>query len=200
MKEGYVFDMEHEPTWQPFRTVCGLAFVGLSRATEFKHIAFRHVPDYWVFRAVADTALFQWRSTLERQLDGKHDLTSERQFFGKASVQNDLDRHLVWSEKITGAAMSSEDKADLLQMLSQFVESYLRQNILISRRDCLRVNLGGGRNKRKTMRGSNAAVDDPMMDEPDVEDTLTERTNARRPSTGRTRVGGTSAIARRRIS
>ena len=173
LKEGYVFDMEHEPTWQPFRTVCGLAFVGLSRATEFAHIAFRHVPDYWVFRAVADTALFQWRSTLERQLDGKHDLTSERQFFGKASVQNDLDRHLVWSEKITGAAMSSEDKADLLQMLS--VRGVLPAPEYTDKPQRLPASkLGGGRNKRKTMRGSNAAVDDPMMDEPDIEDTLTE--------------------------
>ena len=28
LKEGCVFDMEHEPTWQPFRSICGLAFVG----------------------------------------------------------------------------------------------------------------------------------------------------------------------------
>ena len=83
LKEGCVFDMEHEPTWQPFRSICGLAFVGLSRVTDFLYIAFRHVPDYWVFRAVADTPLFHWRSTLEMQLDAKHDATSNRHFLEK---------------------------------------------------------------------------------------------------------------------
>ena len=46
LKEGCVFDMEHDATWQPFRIMCGLAFVGMSRVTDFEHMAFRHVPDY----------------------------------------------------------------------------------------------------------------------------------------------------------
>ena len=67
---------------------------------------------------MADTALFRWRSTVEMQLDARHDATSERQFFGNASIQDDLDRHVSWSEKMTGAVMSSENKIGLLQMLS----------------------------------------------------------------------------------
>ena len=173
LKEGYVFDMEHEPTWQPFRSVCGLAFVGLSRATDFAHIAFRHVPDYWSFRAVADTALFQRRSTLEMQLDAKHDATSARQFFGKASVESDLERHVLWSEKITGAVMSSENKKDLLQMLS--VRGVLPAPEYMDKPQRLPASkLGGGRNKRNTMRGANTATDETLIDEPDMEDTLTE--------------------------
>ena len=69
--------------------------------------------------------------------------------------------------------MSSEDKADLLQMLS--VRGVLPAPEYTDKPQRLPASkLGGGRNKRKTMRGSNAAVDDPMMDEPDIEDTLTE--------------------------
>ena len=173
LKEGYVFDMEHEPTWQPFRNVCGLAFVGFSRATDFGHIAFRHVPDYWEFRAVADTALFRWRSTVEMQLDARHDATSERQFFGNASIQDDLDRHVSWSEKMTGAVMSSENKIDLLQMLS--VRGVLPAPEYTDKPQRLPASkLGGGRNKRKTMRGSNAVGDDAVIDESENEDTLTE--------------------------
>ena len=42
-----VFNMEHEPTWSPFKNMCGLAFVGFSRVTDFSNMAFKHVPDYW---------------------------------------------------------------------------------------------------------------------------------------------------------
>ncbi len=157
LKEGYVFDMEHEPTWQPFRTVCGLAFVGLSRATDFAHIAFRHVPDYWAFRAVADTPLFKWRSTLEMQLDAKHDATSERQFFGKATVEDEFERHVQWSENTTGAPMSCEDRTDLWQMLS--VRGVLAAPEYTDKPTRLPASkLGGGRNQRKTMRGSSTVA------------------------------------------
>ena len=188
LKEGYTFDMAHEPTWQPFRTICGLAFVGLSRATDFAHIAFKHVPDYWVFRAVAETPLFRWRSTLELQLDAKHDATSKRQFFGKATVEDEFERHLQWSESRTGSPMSSEDKTDLLQMLS--VRGVLAAPEYTDKPTRLPASkLGGGRNKRKTMRGSNRADDEtvgprqddaalteeqPVDDEPYDDDMLTE--------------------------
>ena len=173
LKEGYVFDMEHEPTWQPFRTVCGLAFVGLSRATDFARIAFRHVPDYWAFRAVADTPLFKWRATLEMQLDAKHDATSKRQFFGKATVEDEFDRHVQWSETTTGSPMSSENKADLWQMLS--VRGVLAAPEYTDKPTRLPASkLGGGRNKRKTMRGSNTVADDNVVDEAYDEDTLTQ--------------------------
>ena len=172
LKDGYTFDMEHEPTWQPFRSICGLAFVGLSRATDFAHIAFKHVPDYWVFRAVAETPLFRWRSSLELQLDAKHDATSERQFFGKATVEDEFERHLQWSERKTGSPMSSENKTDLLQMLS--VRGVLPAPEYTDKPTRLPASkLGGGRNKRKTMRGSNRADDESVGPRQD-DDALTE--------------------------
>ena len=155
LKEGCVFDMEHEPTWQPFRSICGLAFVGMSRVTDFLYIAFRHVPDYWVFRAVAETPLFQWRSSLELQLDAKHDATSKRQFFGKASLQDEFARHVVWSESTTGCSMTEENKVDLMQMLA--VRGVLAAPGYTDKPQRLPASkLGGGRNKRRTMRGSAA--------------------------------------------
>ena len=155
LKEGCVFDMEHEPTWQPFRSICGLAFVGMSRVTDFLYIAFRHVPNYWVFRAVAETPLFQWRSALELQLDAKHDATSKRQFFGKASLQDEFARHVVWSESTTGCSMTEENKVDLMQMLA--VRGVLAAPGYTDKPQRLPASkLGGGRNKRRTMRGSAA--------------------------------------------
>ena len=153
LKEGCVFDMEHEPTWQPFRSICGLAFVGMSRVIDFMYIAFRHVPDYWVFRAVAETPLFQWRSTLELQLDAKHDATSNRHFFGKASLQDEYERHVAWSESMTGSPMTDQNKADLMQMLA--VRGVLAAPGYTDKPQRLPASkLGGGRNKRRTMRGS----------------------------------------------
>ena len=108
LKEGCVFDLEHEPTWQPFRSICGLAFVGLSRVTDFLYIAFRHVPDYWVFRAVADTPLFHWRSGLEMQLEAR--CHQQAAIFGKALFEDEFDRHVLWSETTTGSPMSPENK------------------------------------------------------------------------------------------
>ena len=81
--------------------------------TDFRHMAFRHVPDYWVFRAVAETALFRYRSTLEAQLDKKHDETAGRHFFGKASLQDDLERHRKWSEAKTETSLSVAPRAVL---------------------------------------------------------------------------------------
>lgn len=155
LHEGCVFDMEHEPTWQPFRSICGTAFVGLSRVTDFRFVAFRHVPDYWVFRAVSDTQLFRWRASLELQLDAKHDATSKRQFFGKASLEDNIARHVSWSEKVIGLPMSQENKNDLMQMLA--VRGVLAAPVYTDKPQRLpATKLGGGRNKRRIMCGSDA--------------------------------------------
>ena len=178
LKEGCVFDMEHEPTWQPFRSICGLAFVGMSRVIDFAYIAFRHVPDYWVFRAVAETPLFRWRTALELQLDTKHDGTSNRQFFGKASLQDEFDRHVAWSESTTGCAMSDENKSDLMQMLA--VRGVLPAPGYTDKPQRLPASkLGGGRNKRRTMRGATVVGDSseaaaPEPDDSYFDDFLTE--------------------------
>lgn len=178
LKEGCVFDMEHEPTWQPFRSICGLAFVGMSRVIDFAYIAFRHVPDYWVFRAVAETPLFRWRTALELQLDIKHDGTSHRQFFGRASVQDEFARHVAWSESITGCTMSDENKLDLMQMLA--VRGVLPAPGYTDKPQRLPASkLGGGRNKRRTMRGATVVGDSseaaaPEPDDSFFDDVLTE--------------------------
>ena len=131
----------------------------MSRVIDFMYIAFRHVPDYWVFRAVAETPLFQWRSTLELHLDAKHDATSQRHFFGKASLQDEYERHVAWSESITGSPMTDQNKADLMQMLA--VRGVLAAPGYTDKPQRLPASkLGGGRNKRRTMRGSAAVGQD----------------------------------------
>ena len=70
LKEGCVFNMEHDPKWNPFKNMCGLAFVGMSRTTDFASMAFKYVPDYWVFRSAAETDMFRWRESLEARTAG----------------------------------------------------------------------------------------------------------------------------------
>ena len=67
LSSGCVFNMEHEPTWSPFKQMCGLAFVGFSRVTDFAMMVFKHVPDYWSFQSMVDTDLFRWRAELEQR-------------------------------------------------------------------------------------------------------------------------------------
>ena len=82
---GCVFNMQHEPTWSPLKNMCGLAFVGFSRVTDFAKMAFKYVPDYWAFQAMAESDLFRWRSTLEERLDKLHDLTANEIFSRKSN-------------------------------------------------------------------------------------------------------------------
>ena len=115
---GCVFNMQHEPTWSPLKNMCGLAFVGFSRVTDFAKMAFKYVPDYWAFQAMAESDLFRWRSTLEERLDKLHDLTANEIFDGKATLEDDVARHRSWTEKQKGRAMSEAEIADLKHMLS----------------------------------------------------------------------------------
>ena len=117
LREGAVFNMDHEPTWSPLKCL-GLAFVGMSRATDFHKMAFKYVPDYWAFRAVADTDLFKWRAELELRLDALHDATAQAAFQGAVSVEEDLARHVSWTEAKRGAPVPPEETADLRQMLA----------------------------------------------------------------------------------
>ncbi|CAK9014078.1 unnamed protein product [Durusdinium trenchii] len=155
LSSGCVFNMEHEPTWSPFKQMCGLAFVGFSRVTDFAMMAFKHVPDYWSFQSMVDTDLFRWRAELEQRLDELHDRTAEIMFEGRASVQEDVQRHRAWSESLKGAQMSPEQVADLTHMLSLrgvlpqpgYTDKPVRR---------MASKAGGGRTKRKTMRGATA--------------------------------------------
>ena len=151
-----VFNMEHEPTWSPFKHMCGLAFVGFSRVTDFAKMAFKNVPDYWTFQSMVDTDMFRWRSDLERRLDELHDKTAKIVFRGKASIKDDVQRHQAWTENLTGSKMSEEALADLTHMLS--VRGVLPQPGYKDKPVRGFANkAGGGRNKRKTMRGTDAA-------------------------------------------
>jgi hypothetical protein len=155
LASGCVFNMEHEPTWSPFKQMCGLAFVGYSRVTDFAKMAFKYVPDYWSFQSMADTDMFRWRAALEQRLDELHDKTAETIFHGQASVKDDVQRHCAWSEKCTGRQMSDNELADLTHMLSLrgvlpqpgYTDKPVRR---------LASKAGGGRTQRKTMRGGSA--------------------------------------------
>ena len=148
--------MEHEPTWSPFKHMCGLAFVGFSRVTDFSKMAFKNVPDYWTFQSMVDTDMFRWRSDLERRLDDLHDQTAKIVFQRKSAIKDDVQRHQAWTENLTGSKMSEEALADLTHMLS--VRGVLPQPGYKDKPVRGFPNKArGGRNKRKTMRGTDAA-------------------------------------------
>ena len=88
LASGCVFNMEHEPTWSPFKQMCGLAFVGYSRVTDFAKMAFKYVPDYWSFQSMADTDMFSMASRIGTT-------------FGRAPRQNG-GNHLPWSSLCQG--------------------------------------------------------------------------------------------------
>ena len=151
-----VFNMEHEPTWSPFKNMCGLAFVGFSRVTDFSNMAFKHVPDYWTFAGMAETDMFRWRTELEQRLDALHDQTAAIVFQGKSSIKDDVQRHQTFTEELTGQKMSQEALADLTHMLS--VRGVLPQPGYKDKPVRGVANkAGGGCSKRKTMRGNEAA-------------------------------------------
>eukprot|EP00435_Cladocopium_sp_Y103_P051080 s1595_g15.t1 len=91
LADGCVFNMDHEPTWCPFKHMCGLAFVGMSRAKDFAQMAFKYVPDYWMFFSVKETDIFKWREALEMELDHLHDATA-KSIFAQSSVEADACR------------------------------------------------------------------------------------------------------------
>ena len=155
LPSGCVFNMGHEPTWSPFRQMCGLAFVGFSRFTDFAKMAYKHVPDDWSFQSMVDTDMFRWRAALEQRLDELRDRTAEIMFEGRASVQEGVQRHRAWSESLKGAEMSPEEVDDLTRKLSLrgvlpqpgYTDKPVRR---------MASKAGGGRTKRKTMRSATA--------------------------------------------
>ena len=147
-----VFNMEHEPTWSPFKNMCGLAFVGFSRVTDFSNMAFKYVPDYWSLQAMAETDMFRWLSSLEKRLDTLHDQTAAIVFDGKASVEDDVGRHRSWSEGLRRSKLTEAEVSDLTHMLS--LRGVLPQPGYTDKPARRPANkAGGGRSQRKTMRG-----------------------------------------------
>ena len=165
LKEGCVFNMTHDPKWCPFKSMCGLAFVGMSRTTDFALMAFKYVPDYWVFRSAADTDMFRWRAVLEIRLDALHDALAAAIHEGRNSVADDLARHAVWSEgRRGGVALSAEELQDLKGMLS--VRGVLPWPEYEKPSRMPASKAGGGRSQRKTMRA--VAADKQKESEVDV--------------------------------
>ena len=146
-----VFNMEHEPTWSPFKNMCGLAFVGFSRVTDFSKMAFKYLPDYWVFQSMAETDMFRWRCQLEKRLDALHDQTAAVLFDGNAAVQDDVQRHRAWSERLNRKMLSEPELADLVHMLS--LRGVLPQPGYTDKP----TRGSASRSNHKTMRGAGAA-------------------------------------------
>ena len=116
-------------------------------------MAFRHVPDYWSFRAVAETDLFRWRAQLEKHLDKLHDLTVERHTGRCTTVDDDVQAHVQWSEAKLDAVLSAEMVSDLRQMLA--VRGLLVAPSYTDKPQRKVASLlGGGRRQRKMMRGT----------------------------------------------
>ena len=151
LESGDVVDFDHEPTWNPCGLL-GLPFVGMSRSTDFSSQGFKHMPDYWAFREVADTDMFKWRRELEERLDALHDKTSAQIFNGANSADDDFDRHVLWTETRKGQPMSDSAKQDLKNML--FLRGMLNPPEYDDKpnRRGVALKLGGGRSKKNTMR------------------------------------------------
>ena len=154
LADGCVFNMDHEPTWCPLNCI-GLAFVGMSRTKDFAQMAFKYVPDYWVFFSVKDTDIFKWRANLELRLDELHDATAASMLGRDISVAEDLGRHVAWSEQRRGAALTDAEVADLKHMLS--VRGMLDDPHYPDRpKRGPASKAGGGRSKRGIMRAPRA--------------------------------------------
>ena len=114
--QGCVVDFYAEnqaPASQP-----GLAYVGMSRCTTFDRQGFRSLPDFWAFRAVLKQPIFLKRKAFEELMDDLHDDTMKR-IDPHFSLESDIANHLIWTKRKTGSEPSSEEAADIRQMLSQ---------------------------------------------------------------------------------
>ena len=110
--------MEHEPTWSPFKQMCGLAFVGYSRVTDFAKMAFKYVPDYWSFQSMADTDMFRWRAALEQRLDELHDKRRKPSSMVKPLSRMMCNGIVRGRKSAQAGRMSDDELADLTHMLS----------------------------------------------------------------------------------
>ena len=139
----------------------------MSRSTDFEVQGFKHMPDYWSFRSVADTDLFKWRTDLEKILDEKHDQTSWHLFSGSNSVEDDFQRHVAWTEHRTGSVMSAEARQDLKHMLS--LRGVLEPPEYDDKpvRGAFALKAGGGRRQKQTMRPKHASTASLRQESPD---------------------------------
>ena len=88
-KDGDVLDFAHRPNYQPAAQL-GLAFVGMSRTPDFDVQAFRNLPDFWDFRKVLKSQVFQYRAQLEKRMDALHDDTSFAVHGQRITIEHDV--------------------------------------------------------------------------------------------------------------
>ena len=159
--DGAVVDFAHHPAWKPVASV-GLAFVAMSRSTEWEKQAFRDLPSFWDFRKVLSDELFQWRAAAEEHFDKLHDRTMEQLLGRPLQVDEDLQQHLDWTRaqrqkeatrnNTAVEEVSPEYEADVRSMLS--LRGVLPPGVYADEpiEDRGAVQGGGGRSRTTGMR------------------------------------------------
>jgi hypothetical protein len=109
-------DFAHHPTYQPVAKV-GLAFVGMSRSTEWALQAFRNLPGFWEFRKALKDPLFKWRARLEQQMDKAHDKTMTGLLAIASALEVDLEPHRAWAAERAGRDLDDDEMQVLLAEL-----------------------------------------------------------------------------------
>ena len=140
--------------------------------------AFKYVPDYWEFQEVANEDLFKWRQKLEERLDVLHDKTAEKMFPGSSGLEDDIARHVAWTESKTEEPMSDAALEDLRLMLS------MRGMLPIPAYDDKHLKAGapkagGGKRHRGPMRASTSnKTKEELVNIPHHHETKKERAQA----------------------
>jgi hypothetical protein len=116
LHDGAVIDFKHSPNWMPVATL-GLAFVGMSRTKCLEATAFKHLPDFWAFRLVLQNQLFKLRVKLEKALDVKADETQMKHLGRTCTLEEDLEQHVAWTQKIKKRRLEQQEIDDLQGML-----------------------------------------------------------------------------------
>ena len=115
-KVPLVLDFQHKPNYQPVARL-GLAFVGMSRCTDFARMAFRNLPGFGEFRKVLQDQMHGWRSAFETAMDARHDACMN-ELFGRAwTLEEDVAAHVQWSEAKEKRTLTELEVADIHAML-----------------------------------------------------------------------------------
>ena len=116
--KGIVVDFAHHACTRPLATP-GLAFVGMSRTTDFCVQGFRNLPDFYDFREVLKQPLFKWREAFEKRMDSLHDKIMEYAMAPSPfNLEKDVELHRSWSEsRNKGRSLTEAELLDLREML-----------------------------------------------------------------------------------
>ena len=111
-----VLDFQHQPNYQPVARL-GLAFVGMSRCTDFARMAFRNLPGFGEFRKVLQDPMHGWRSAFETAMDARHDACMNAHMGKTWTLEDDVAAHVQWSESKELRALTELEVGDLHAML-----------------------------------------------------------------------------------